>query len=113
MSRSRRSRIALALGLAVLLTSVGVGSALAGEITGNGTLKEVKAHSICAFSGQEDRQWFTDDLQTQRKPEPTRGDPGHAQSWGQIPHLFRPPPGSDDHPGNSCNGNHGFLAGGH
>jgi hypothetical protein len=109
----RRARFLVALAAATLIASLSAATALAGEITGNGKLLEVKAHSICAFSGQEDLQWFTDDMQTQRKAVPTRGEPGHAQSWGQIPHQFRPPPGSEEHPGNSCNGNHGFLAGGH
>jgi hypothetical protein len=112
MSRTWKSRFALALGTATLVASLSAGAVLAGEITGNGRLLEVKAQSICAFSGQEDLQWFTDDFQTERKPVPTRGDPGHAQSWGQIPKVVRDTLPAEEHPGNSCNGHTGFLAGG-
>jgi hypothetical protein len=35
--------------------------AFAGEITGNGKLKTVNGSSPCAFSGQEDLQWYTAD----------------------------------------------------
>lgn len=98
------SRVLFAIGMAALLLSLTVGSALAGEITGNGKLLEVKGHSECAFSGQEDLQWFTDDFQTERKPEPTRGDPGRAQSWGQIPKEVRDVIAEfGAHPGNACN----------
>jgi hypothetical protein len=61
----------------------------AGEITGNGTLKEVHGRSSCAYSGQEDLQFFYDDEDTLAKAAPTKGDPGHAQSWGQIPRAVR------------------------
>jgi hypothetical protein len=64
----------------VLSTSV----AFAGEITGNGTLKAVNGNSPCAYSGQEDLQWYTTDEDTTPKQDPTRGDPAHSQSWGQI-----------------------------
>ena len=58
--------------------------ALAGEVTGNGKLKEVHGNSPCAFSGQEDLQFFTDDSDTTPKPEPTKGDPAHSQNWGHV-----------------------------
>jgi streptogramin lyase len=59
-------------------------AASAGEITGNGTLKAVNGNSPCAYSGQEDLQWFTDDGDGTVRLDPTRGDPSHSQSWGQI-----------------------------
>jgi hypothetical protein len=59
-------------------------TASAGEITGNGTLKTVHANSPCAFSGQEDRQWYTDDSDTVLRSDPTRGDPAHSQNWGHV-----------------------------
>jgi hypothetical protein len=69
---------------AAALLLLGSTAAFAGEITGNGTLKDVHGNSPCAFSGQEDEQWYTTDGDTTLKPEPTRGDPAHSQSWGQI-----------------------------
>jgi len=107
----RLIRAALA---AVILAGLSVGSMLAGEVTGNGksTPAGERASSICAFSGQEDLQFFEDDGNTIPKEEPTKGDPGHAQSWGQIPKAVRDTFPAEDHPGNSCNGNHGFLSGG-
>ena len=42
------------------------------------------------ISGQEDLQWYTDDSDYHAaRPIATRGDPGHAQSWGQIPKAVR------------------------
>ncbi len=90
-------RLATAVGAAVLLVAVSASSALAGEVTGNGKLLHfdgkwgtgLHARSECAYSGQEDLQYFTDDSDATAKAEPTRGDPGHAQSWGQIPKETR------------------------
>ena len=64
-------------------------AASAGEITGNGQLKAVNGNSPCAYSGQEDLQWYTTDADTTLRTDPTRGDPGHAQNWGQIPQDVR------------------------
>jgi hypothetical protein len=106
-------RLITALCGATLIAGLTVSSALAGEITGNGKLLHTEdskwgtglhARSVCAFSGQEDLQFFTDDEQTERKAEATRGDPGHAQSWGQIPKAdrdFLTTVGA--HPGMACN----------
>jgi hypothetical protein len=58
--------------------------AFAGEITGNGTLKQVNGNSPCAFSGQEDLQWYTDDSDTTPVSNPTKGDPAHSQNWGHV-----------------------------
>jgi hypothetical protein len=83
------SRLAAASATAALVIGLGAGSALAGEITGNGTLKDVNGKSFCAYSGQEDLQWYTTDADTQRKDVVVRGDPGRAQNWGQIPKEIR------------------------
>jgi hypothetical protein len=74
---------------AAVVGGLGASSALAGEITGNGTVKEPNGNSLCSFSGQEDLQWFYDNGDTMPKPEETTGVPGHSQSWGQIPHSVR------------------------
>src|SRR5262245_1095847 len=78
------ARLALATGAAALALTLAGGSVLAGEVTGNGRLKEVHGRSACAFSGQEDLQWFTDDSDRTPLANPVKGVPGHAQSWGQI-----------------------------
>jgi hypothetical protein len=90
MTHTKKSaRLAIAIGATAALLSIGAGSAFAGEVTGNGTLKTVHGRSDCAYSGQEDLQWFTDDSDTTRKDVATKGDPGHAQSWGQIDKATR------------------------
>jgi|WetSurMetagenome_2_1015567.scaffolds.fasta_scaffold193522_2 hypothetical protein len=86
---NRAARMAIALGATAALLGVGGGAVFAGEITGNGTLKTVHGRSACAYSGQEDLQFFYDDGDTMPKAEPTKGDPGHAQSWGQIDKATR------------------------
>jgi hypothetical protein len=97
-------------GAALALTVIGAGGpAFAGEITGSGkggpnkdgipAATQGHANSICAFSGLEDGS------------EGGEAGPGNTQNWGQIPKAFRPAPGDMEHPGNACNGNHGFLAG--
>ena len=76
---------ALLVGVCALaFMAAGATSALAGEITGNGQLKEVHANSPCAFSGQEDRQWYTDDSDATLKDPATRGYPAHSQNWGHV-----------------------------
>ena len=82
---------------AALLLSLSAGAVLGGEVTGNGKSKIVAdggkwgtflhARSMCAFSGQEDLQYQDEegnDLEVIHK-----GDPGRAQSWGQIPKADR------------------------
>ena len=100
-------RIALAAGAAALALTMAASAVFAGEITGNGRLKEVNGRSFCAFSGQEDLQWFTDDGDTVRLENPVKGVPGHAQNWGQIPTggqgSFLTSIGM--HPGIACNPN--------
>ena len=100
----RMARLGMATAVAALVLGIGAGSALAGEITGNGKLKEINGKSACAFSGQEDLQWYFDDGNTMPKPEATKGVPGHAQSWGQIPKEFRVFLTSiGENPGIACN----------
>jgi hypothetical protein len=102
-TRRHASRIALATGAAALALSMATSAVFAGEITGNGRLKDVNGHSPCAFSGQEDLQWFTDDSDAVRLDNPEKGVPGHAQSWGQIPKAVRDSLPAEMHPGISCN----------
>jgi len=77
-------RFILALVAVAALMAFVASTASAGEITGNGQLKTVHANSPCAFSGQEDRQWYTDDSDTVARTDPTRGDPAHSQNWGHV-----------------------------
>ena len=88
-------RILTALAGAALVASVGATAAFAGEYTGNGKSLHVEdskwgtglhARSFCAFSGQEDLQF----IDAKGLPHATtKGVPGHAQSWGQIPKAIR------------------------
>lgn len=90
-------RIATALCGAALLLSLGAGAVFAGEITGTGRSLKIldggkwgtflHARSECAFSGQEDDQYL--DAAGNPREVVVRGEPGHAQSWGQIPKSFR------------------------
>ncbi len=66
------------------MMSLGASGAVAGEITGNGDYKTVHANSPCAFSGQEDLQWYTDDVHRIPRGDPTRGDPAHSQNFGHV-----------------------------
>jgi hypothetical protein len=78
-------RLAAAAGGTALIALLGANIAFAGEVTGNGKSLHVEdskwgtglhSRSVCAFSGQEDLQFETGG---------SKGVPGHAQSWGQIP----------------------------
>jgi hypothetical protein len=89
-------RLFSAVCAAALIASVSASAVLGGEITGNGkSLKTddgkwgtgLHARSECAYSGQEDGQFL--DEEGDPLAEPTKGEPGHAQSWGQIPKEFR------------------------
>jgi hypothetical protein len=83
------SRLTAASAATILILAVNAGFVSAGEITGNGQLKDVNGRSPCAYSGQEDLQWYTTNADTQLKDVVVRGDPGHAQNWGQIPKEIR------------------------
>jgi hypothetical protein len=99
-------KLGIAAGAAALVLTLGAGAVSAGEITGNGRLKDVNGRSFCAFSGQEDLQWYTDDSDTTLRTDPTRGDPGHAQNWGQIDKATRAYLTSIGlNPGMACNPN--------
>lgn len=88
-SISRRTRFGAAVAAGSLLVALGGSTVLAGEVTGNGRLIDMHGKSECSYSGQEDLQYFTDNSDTTAKAVITRGDPGHAQSWGQIPKAMR------------------------
>ena len=113
MTRTRTAaRVGIAVATAALGLSLVAGTALAGEITGNGQLKAVHGRSDCAYSGQEDLQWYTDDTDTTLRTDPTRGDPGHAQSWGQIPKAVRDQLTQIGlNPGMACNPNRSTFEG--
>jgi hypothetical protein len=105
----------------VLLTSAAAGAALilstgpasAGEITGNGTGTQGPAHasSICVFSGLQDGDDTGDGI-----PDGPYGPGVAPQNWGHDKVVFGATPAerkaSGFHPGDSCNGHTGFLAGG-
>jgi hypothetical protein len=101
-------RFAAAMGGAALIALLGANLAFAREITGNGKSLHVEvskwgtglhARSFCAFSGQEDLQF---------EAGGSKGVPGHAQSWGQIPKDVRDFIGPlGFHPGRACNPNYG------
>jgi hypothetical protein len=108
MARNRTwgKRLGAAVGATAVVLTLGAGSAFAGEVTGNGGLKDVNGRSFCAFSGQEDLQWFTDDTDQVRLENPVKGEPGHAQNWGQIDKATRAFLTSiGQNPGLSCNPN--------
>ncbi len=55
------------------------GAVSAGEITGNGELKEVHGKSICAYSGQNDGYHIPELAEPEELPNPPR-----VQSFGAI-----------------------------
>ena len=102
--------VGVAVSAAAPALSLSASAALAGEITGNGRVLKVTdskwgtglhGRSECAFSGQEDLHY----LDAKGKPLAviTKGVPGHAQSWGQIPKAVRDLLPAFFHPGISCN----------
>jgi hypothetical protein len=106
-------RIAAVAACAAALMGLGASAAFAGESTGNGKQTPIgaapdnapHASSICSFSGQNPEGLLD--------PSDPNYEPGHTQSWGQIPKAdrdFLRTIGSA--PGQSCNGHTGFFAGG-
>jgi hypothetical protein len=94
--------VLLATASAGAAVALSVGSAHAGEVTGNGKPTQAPAHtnSICAFSGLEDGS------------EGGPAGPGVTQNWGQIPKAIRDIIATQgEHPGDACNGHTGFLSG--
>jgi len=110
-------RLIAAFGAAALIASLSASLALAGEVTGNGQKSHhvdgggkwgtgLHARSFCAYSGQEDLQFWDDEGNPLE--ETHKGEPGHAQSWGQIPKAARDAIGPlGFHPGRACNPNYG------
>ena len=110
-------RFVIALTAATVIAAFMASTVAAGEITGNGqksnTIEDSKwgtglhSRSLCAYSGQEDLQWFQDEETNQIPVEnPVKGVPGHAQSWGQIPKEVRDFLTSiGSNPGVACNPN--------
>jgi len=107
---SKKALLAAVFG-ALVVAAVGASSAFAGEVTGNGKPTPIgaapdddpHASSICSFSGQNDFH----------PPDDVGRTAEHVQSWGQIPKEdrdFLRTVGA--HPGDACNGNSGFFAGG-
>lgn len=84
MVRLLMKRFGVAVSVAAVALSLSASAVFAGEITGNGTLKTVHGNSPCAFSGQEDLQWFTTDADTTPVADPIKGDPAHSQNWGHV-----------------------------
>jgi hypothetical protein len=115
MVRRFMKRLGVAVSVTAVVLSLGAGAAFGGEITGNGKSLQMPyedskwgtglhARSECAYSGQEDDQFVGDG---------SKGDPAHAQSWGQIPKSgpgftrdFLTSIGA--HPGIACNPTSGF-----
>ena len=77
-------RLIMALVAVAALMAFVASTASAGEITGNGKLLTVHGNSPCAYSGQEDLQWYTDNSDTTLRSDPTRGDPAYSQNWGHV-----------------------------
>lgn len=77
-------RLFIALVSVAAMMAFVASTASAGEITGNGKLKVVHGNSPCAYSGQEDLQWYTDNSDTVPLSDPVRGVPAHAQNWGHV-----------------------------
>jgi hypothetical protein len=96
----RKMSWGVAVAGAVALSIGGASTAFAGESTGNGkpTGMRGNANSICAFSGQNPERFLD--------PSDPNYEPGHTQSWGQIPQEFRAFLTSiGESPGEACNGN--------
>jgi hypothetical protein len=102
MKKSCAVAVLAAFGLAV----GGASTAFAGESTGSGKttpIAQYRANSICSFSGQNPERFLD--------PSDPNYEPGHTQSWGQIPQAdraFLRTIGLS--PGDACNGHTGELA---
>jgi hypothetical protein len=98
----KKKSLGVAVFAAVAVSIGGASTAFAGESTGNGKETGMRGHanSICAFSGQNPERFLD--------PSDPNYEPGHTQSWGQIPQDFRAflrTVGSS--PGDACNGHTG------
>jgi hypothetical protein len=87
------TRAILAAIAVMAMVALTAGSALAGEVTGNGqyiagsNAAPLNGRSDCAYSGQEDLQYV--DENGNPLATPTKGVPGHAQNWGQLSQEMR------------------------
>ena len=70
-------RLFIVAAFVAALMALGASAAFAGEITGNGKLKDVKGNRCARTRGQEDLQWYTDDGDGTARTDPTKGDPKH------------------------------------
>src|SRR5262249_56533817 len=77
-------RLVVSAVFVIAVMALGTSAAFAGEITGNGKLKTVHGNSPCAYSGQEDLQWYTDNGDGTLRTDPMKGDPAHSQNWGHV-----------------------------
>jgi hypothetical protein len=86
---------------AAILAGLTAGTALAGEITGNGkpTPAPLKAHSVCVFSGKNDDPGAPLSLDLTIAPN---GPGGVSQSFGQDVKLGLNP--REFNPGDACRG---------
>jgi hypothetical protein len=95
----RFKKIGITLCAATALATVGVGSAFAGEINGNGQWiagsesAPLKGKSACAYSGLNDNYVLGN-------PVPDADGFTHTQSWGQVIRVAGPLGGV---PGTACN----------
>ncbi|MBA2720211.1 MAG: hypothetical protein H0U52_13375 [Chloroflexi bacterium] len=92
MANRRIARFGVVVSTAAVVLAMSAGAAMAGEVTGNGkplwtngdvwgVEHTLHGKSLCAFSGQEDDQFPASPFYS--------ATAGHAQSWGQIPKVFR------------------------
>jgi hypothetical protein len=100
MMPKKSTRVAVVA--AVIMAGPGVGTAFAGEDTGNGkpTAGVPNANSICVFSGHNDDPTGID-------PE-ENGPPGVSQSYGQENKLGLVNP-HEFNPGDACRGGSNFA----
>ena len=107
---SRIARLVVATGATVALLSIGSGAVLAGEVTGNGELKDgPRPFRLRLLGPGGPRSGSPTTWIAAPREDPTRGVPATRQSWGQIPKATsRPVLTPDRHaPGDSCNPNGG------
>lgn len=94
--RKQRTMVKFVAAVSVpAMMALGTSTAFAGEITGKGRLKPVNGNSPCAYSGQEDLQWYTDDSDTTPVTAPTKGLPAHSQNCGHVKQATGPSGGAN------------------
>jgi hypothetical protein len=101
-----KKSLAAAMFCAAVVTCATASAAFAGESTGSGKTTPIAddiAQSICSFSGLN-----PEGLLPSTDPS---FEPGHTQSWGQIPKEVRDQLATQGlHPGDACNGHTGEFA---